>query len=157
MFRDADPTRALAALRQGLTLAQNSGNHFIESQLAAVLCRVEAKHGDPLGALDYFRLAIRNHYESGNTTLISTPLAVLTAFFDQLGRYEAAATVAGFTFRPVTASSFPELSSAIEHLRDVLGNDVYESLAQAGANMTTTAMANYAFHQIDQARTELSA
>ncbi|ORV46774.1 ATP-binding protein [Mycobacterium conspicuum] len=155
VFRDVDPARSLTALHQGLMLAQNSGNHFIESQLAAVLCRVEAEHGNPLAALDYFRLAINNHYESGNTTLISTPLAVLTAFFDQLGRREAAATIAGFAFGPVTMSSFPELSSTITHLRDVLGNAAYETLAQAGAQMTTAAMANYAFDQIDQTRMEL--
>jgi predicted ATPase/class 3 adenylate cyclase len=154
-FRDADPARALAAMRRGLVIAQDTGNYNAESSLAAVLCRVEGKYGDPLAALDYFGLAIRNHYESGNTTLISTPLAILVAFFDRLGRYEAAATIAGFTFRPVTAASFRELSTVITHLREVLGNTVYESLAHAGSTMTTAAMANYAFDQMDQARTEL--
>jgi predicted ATPase/class 3 adenylate cyclase len=154
-FRDANPARALAALRRGLAIAQDTGNRLSESHLAAVLCRVEAKYGDPLAALEYFRLAIHNHHESGNTTMISTPLAILAAFFDQLGRYESAATIAGFTFSPVTLASSPELSTAIVHLREVLGDTVYESLARAGANMTTAAMANYAFHQIVQARTEL--
>ena len=155
VFRDADPARALAALPRGLTLAQSSGNHITESHVAAVLCRVEANHGDPIAALDYFRLAINNHHEAGNTTLISTPLAMLAAFFDRLGRYEAAANIAGFAFKPITAASFPELSTTIAHLREVLGSQVYESFAQAGASMTTAAMATYAFRQIDQARTEL--
>jgi hypothetical protein len=52
--------------------------------------------------------------------------------------------------------SFPEFSTTIAHLRDALGNRVYESLAHAGANMTTAAMATYAYDQIDQARTELN-
>jgi hypothetical protein len=86
---------------------------------------------------------------------MSTPLAMLTAFLDRLGRYEAAATIAGFAFKPITAASFPELSTTIAHLRDVLGSQAYESLAQAGASMTTAAMATYAFRQIDEARTEL--
>jgi predicted ATPase/class 3 adenylate cyclase len=154
-FRDTDPARALQALRRGLTIAQDTGNHTSESHLAAVLCRVEAKYGNPLSALDYFDLAIRNHHESGNTTMISTPLAILAAFFDRLGRYEAAATIAGFTFRPITARSFAELSTTIAHLSQVLGDRSYESLAQAGATMTTAAMANYAYDQISQARTEL--
>jgi predicted ATPase len=154
-FRDTEPIRALAALRRGLAIAQDSGNRSSESHLAAVLCRVEAKYGDPLAALEYFGLAIHNHHESGNTTAISTPLATLAAFFDQLGRYEAAATIAGFAFKPVTTASFPELSTAIAHLREVLGSEVYQSLAQVGASMTTAAMANYAFRQIDQARTKL--
>jgi hypothetical protein len=88
-------------------MAQESGNRSSESHLASVLCRVEAKHGDPAAAFDYFRMAIHNHHEAGNTTLISTPLATLAAFFDQLGRYEAAATIAGFAFSPMTAASFP--------------------------------------------------
>ena len=36
------------------------------------------------------------------------------------------------------------------HLREVLGDETYESLANAGGNMTTAAMAAYAFAQIDQ-------
>jgi hypothetical protein len=156
-FRDTDPARALEAMRRGLAIAQDSGNRMSESHLAAVLCRVESKYGDPIAALDYFRLAIHNHHEAGNTTSISTPLALLAAFFDRLGRYESAATIAGFAFRPVTAVSFPEFNTTIAHLRDALGNRVYESLAQAGANMTTAAMANYAYDQIDQARTEMNA
>ncbi len=40
-------------------------------------------------------------------------------------------------------------------VREVLGDTVFESLAHAGATMTTAEMANYAFRQIDQARTEL--
>ena len=143
-------------MRRGLAIAQDSRNRSSESHLAAVLCRVEAKYGDPVAALNYFRVAIHNHHESGNTTLISTPLAVLAAFFDRLGRYESAATIAGFAFRPVTAASFPELSTAITHLRDVLSDPTYESLARKGETMTTAAMATYAYDQIDQApsRTE---
>src|SRR5262249_12903897 len=101
------------------------------------------------------RLAIHNHHESGSTAMISTPLAILAAFLERLGHYEAAATIAGFAFSPVTAASFPDLNAAIAQLREALGDSEYESLAQRGANMTTTAMANYAFHQIDQTRAEL--
>ena len=155
VFRDADPARALKAMRRGMAIAQETGNKNGESHLAAVLCRVETKYGDPIAALKYSKLAVHNHHESGNTTGISTPLATLAALFDRIGRYETAATIAGFAFRPVTMSSFPELGATIAHLQEVLGEGVYQSLAQAGADMTTTAMANYAFHQIDQARTEL--
>jgi predicted ATPase/class 3 adenylate cyclase len=154
-LRDTDPARAIGAMRRGLAIAQDSGNRTCESHLAAVLCRVESKYGDPLAALDFFGLAIHSHRESGNTTAISTPLAMLAAFFDRLGRFEAAATIAGFAFKPVTAASFPELSTAIAHLRDVLGSQPYESLAEASAGMTTAAMATYAYDQIGQARIEL--
>ena len=86
-----------------------------------------------------------------------SPLAILAAFLDRLGRYEAAATIAGFAFSPFTAASFPEIDTAITHLRDVLGDQTYESLARKGETMTTAAMATYAYDQIDQARAELNA
>jgi hypothetical protein len=49
----------------------------------------------------------------------------------------------------------PEITTAITHLRDVLGEAAYESLARNGETMTTAAIATYAYGQIDQARTEL--
>ena len=57
----------------------------------------------------------------------------------------------------MTAWGFPELDAAIAHLRDVLGDQTYESLARKGETMTTTAMATYTYDQIDQARAELNA
>jgi hypothetical protein len=50
----------------------------------------------------------------------------------------------------------PEINSAIAHLREVLGDPAYESLACEGETMTTAEMVNYAFDQIDQARAELN-
>ena len=53
--------------------------------------------------------------------------------------------------------AFPESAAAITHLRDVLGDQTYESLARKGETMTTAAMVTYAYDQIDQARAELNA
>ena len=49
------------------------------------------------------------------------------------------------------------ISTAIAHLRHVLGDQTDESLARKGETMTTAAMVTYAYGQIDQARTELNA
>jgi hypothetical protein len=87
--------------------------------------------------------------------MIGNPLAILAALLDRLGRHEAAATIAGFALSPLTALAFPEISTAIAHLRDVLGDDTYESLARNGQTMTTAAMATYAYDEIDQARAQL--
>jgi hypothetical protein len=156
-FRHADPVRSLAALRRGLVIAQDSGNRFAETSLAFMLCRLETEHGDRMAALDYLTVAIRNHYESGNTGMMHIPLALLAAFLDRLGRYEAAATVAGFALTPLSAAGVPEITTAIAHLRDVLGDPVYESLAREGETMTTAEMVTYAYDQIDQARARLTA
>jgi predicted ATPase len=154
-FHDADPAGALEALRRGLVIAQDSGNRGNETTLAASVSRLEAEYGDPLAALNYLTVVIGNLHDAGNTTLIRTTLAILAALFDRLGRHEPAATIAGFAFSPITAAISPEINTAITHLRDVLGDATYESLARKGETMTTAAMATYAYDQIDQARTEL--
>jgi hypothetical protein len=105
----------------------------------------------------WIALAIHNFHNSGNTTTMRGPLAVLAAFFDRLGRYEPAATVAGFALSPFSASAVPEITAAITHLREVLGEQTYDTLAHKGETMTTAAMAMYAFDQIDEARRQLNA
>jgi predicted ATPase len=154
-FRDADPLGALDALGRGLVIAQDCGDRALASLLAPFLARLEAEHGDTVSAFDHLTLAIRNYHNAGDTTTIRSPLAVLAVLFDRLGRYEPAATIAGFALSPMAAAVFPEITIAITHLRDVLGDQTYESLARKGATMTTAAIATYAYDQIDQARTTL--
>jgi predicted ATPase len=155
-FGDADPAAALDAQRRGLVIAQGSGNRNTETRLAGSLARLEAEHGDPLAALGYVELAVRNFHDAGNTTMICFPLTVLAATFDRLGRYEPAATITGYAFSPLTAKANPELTTAITDLRNVLGNQAYESLARTGEAMTTAAMVTYAYEQIEEARTGLA-
>jgi predicted ATPase len=155
-FRAGDPGLALAAARRGLSIAHDSGNRFNETMLVHMLSGLEAEYGDRVAALDYFTVSIGNFHESGNTYMVSAPLALLAVFLDRLGRYESAATIAGFAAaNPMTTAALPELDTAIAHLRDVLGHATYESFARAGASMPNTAMVTYAYDQIDQARTEL--
>jgi predicted ATPase len=153
--RDTYPAQALDALRRDLMIAQDSGNSANVTNGAANLARLEAEHGDPLAALDLVTLAIRNYDDSGSVDMTRTPLAVLAVFLDRLGHHEAAATIVGFALRPFTATVFPEITTAVSHLRDVLGDQTYESLARKGEMMTTAAMVTYAYDQIDQARAEL--
>ena len=154
-FRDADPVGALNALSRGLVIAQDSGNRSHASALATGVALLEAEHGDTVSAFDHLTLAIRNYHNCGNTITIRIPLAVLAVLFDRLGRYEPAATIAGFALSPIAATGVPEITTAITHLRDVLGDETYESLARKGETMTTAAMTTYAYDQIDQARTTL--
>jgi len=79
------------------------------------------------------------------------------AFHSARRHDESAATVAGFAFNSMTAAAFPEINTAIAHLRASLGDQTYESLARKGETMTTAAMVAYAYGQIDQARAELNA
>jgi predicted ATPase/class 3 adenylate cyclase len=156
-FRDADPDRARDVLQRGLVIAQDSGNRAYESHIAVTLARLEAEYGPPLAALEYASQAIRTYHDSGNTSMMGTPLVVLATLFHRLRRHLPAATIAGFALNPFTEAVLPEFSTAIAHLREVLGDQTYESLARKGETMTTTAMVTYAYDQIDQARTELNA
>jgi predicted ATPase len=153
----ADPVAALTAARRGQQVAEDSGNRGNGTLLASLLARLEAEYGDSLGALHYISLAIRNHYDSGNPTNLRTPMATLCTVLDRMGRYEAAATIGGFGFNPFAVASQPELGTSIAHLRDVLGNQTYESLARKGETMTTAEIVTYAYDQIDQARAALNA
>ena len=154
---DADPMRARDALRRGVAIAQDSGNRYNVSQLANVLGRLEARHGDSVAALDHLALAIRNYHDSGNTTVVRVPFAALVALLDKIGRFEPAATIAGYALNPITRGWIPEINAAVAHLREVLGAPTYESLARKGEAMTTSAVTTYAYDQIDQARAELNA
>jgi predicted ATPase len=155
-FRERDPDSALEALRRGLIVTQDSGNRGNETHVTGALAHLEAERGDPLAALGYVALAIRNYHDSGNTIHMRPPLAVLAAHFDRLGRHESAAIIAGFALSPLTATTSRDINATVAHLRDVLGEATYEQLAHKGETMTTAAMATYAYDQIDQARAELS-
>jgi hypothetical protein len=111
----------------------------------------------PLAALDYFTLAIGKYHDAGNTYMICLPLGTLAAFFDRFGRYEPAATIAGFAATSPLAAlpALAEFGTAIAHLRDVLGETTYESLARKGDAMTIAEIVTYAYDQMDQARAEL--
>ena len=102
-------------------------------------------------------MSIRHLHDSGNSTTIHAALADLAALFDRLGHDEVGRDHGGFAVMPYTRSVVPEISTAITHLRDVLGDETYESLARRGETMTTAAMVTYALDQIDQARAELNA
>ena len=62
----ADPVGALIACRRGLQVAEGSGNRANGTNLATVVARIEGQYGDPLRALHYVAVAIRNHHDSGS-------------------------------------------------------------------------------------------
>jgi predicted ATPase len=154
-WRNADPDRALQAMLRGVVLARDSGNRFNETHLTANLAELAVERGDPNSALDHMGLAIRHLHDSGNSVTLNSPLTNLAILLDRLGRHEAAATIAGFALSPLSAASFPKINTTIAHLRGVLGDEEYESLARRGEVMPSNAMVAFAYEQIEQARTEL--
>ena len=118
---------------------------------------VAATETNPIHFFEYLTLAIHHYDDSGNVANLRNPLAILACQLDRFRHHEQAATISGFAASAFTLASYPQLNTTIAHLRDVLGDQTYESLARRGEVMTIAAMASYAYDQIDQVRTELNA
>ena len=115
------------------------------------LADVEAEFGEPASAFDHVTLALRNYHDSGNTTMIGGALGSSPLCSTGSDATNAAATSEVSRAAPAS-HCFPEITATIAHLRDVLGDQTYESLARKGAKMTTSAMVAFAYDQVDQAR-----
>ena len=117
------------------------------------LGRLEAEHGDMASAFDHLGLAIRHMHDSGDTS--DTPLAALAALLtgSDATRWRPPSPV---SHSAPHRGRYPQIDTAIAHLREVLGDPTYESLARKGETMTTAEMVTYAYDQIDQARAELN-
>ena len=138
-YRDADPATAYDVHRRGLAIAHESGNQQVETIHAVSLARIAATHRDPVEAFEYLTLSIRNYYDSGNFYIMSAPLVVLAVLLGRLGHHESAATIAGFVVDSDASAVYPEITSTIAHLRDVLGDDHYKSCARTGQAMSNAA------------------
>jgi predicted ATPase len=147
-----DPVTFYDVARRALAIAQDCGNRQMEAGIAVMLSLAASTHDDPADALDYLSLAIRHYYDAGSVSLMHNPLAILAGVFDRLGRHEQAATVSGFAASAMARAGYVEFDPTIAHLRAVLGDEGYESLAQAGEAMTIAAVANYALTHIEHAR-----
>jgi hypothetical protein len=82
-------------------------------------------------------------------------MGILVALLDRLGHYEPASVISAFFVTPVSRATYPEITTAVTHLRDVLGDTAYDALARSGASMTDSAKARYALEQVDLALAEL--
>ncbi|OBH40492.1 ATP-binding protein [Mycobacterium mantenii] len=154
---DDDPSAAYDALRRSLTIAQESGNRQMESASASTVLLVAATYREPIECFETLLVLIGRYYDVGNTALLRNPLAILASLLEGLGHHEQAAIISGFASTDFSRASYPQLNAAIAHLRDVLGDQTYESLARQGETMTPADMVAYAYDQIDQALAELNA
>jgi predicted ATPase/class 3 adenylate cyclase len=152
-YRDSDPAVFYNSARRALAIAQGCGNRQMEAAIAVMLSMLATTRDDPSDSLDSLALAIRHYYDAGSISLIRLPLVILADVFDRLGRHEQAATVSGFAASAMARASYPQIEATVTHLRETLGDDVYESFAQAGETMTIAAIANYALVNIERART----
>ena len=108
-------------------------------------------------ALDYSAVATRNHHERGQHRHYAWQSGLARRVSGSARTLRTSDSHLRFCRRSIDRTPDPEITIAITHLREVLGDQTYESLARKGEMMTISAMATYAFDQIDQVRTELNA
>lgn len=154
--RESDPTAAYESLRRAWVIAEESGDRQQTSIVAGLLTKLAADRGEFTEAFDYISQMIRHYFDSGSVELMRNAIGLLAALLDRLGHHESAATISGFATTALAYTSFPEIAAAITHLCEVLGDAAYDRLAQAGASMSATEIANYALAQIDRARTDVT-
>ena len=154
-FRDADPDRAREALRRGLVIAQDSGNRATRPTW-----RPPWPDSKPNPATRWPPSNTSPWPSATTTTRETPPICVPTWLSSPLSRSARTLRTSGHHRRIRLQSphrvAIPEIDTAIAHLRDVLGDQTYESLARKGETMTTAEMVTYAYDQIDQARAELN-
>ena len=155
-FTATHPARALTGLRQGLAYSQEHRLLFRATRIAQELAVLEAVHGQLDKALELFDATIDSLYRAGERTTLAAALANLAVFFDRREQPEIAATVYGTSAHHASTILVINLPGALTHLRAVLGKAVFEDCVAAGAAMEPAEAVQYARHQIQLARRQLS-
>ena len=152
----ADPVGRSQALRRGLQIAEDSGNRF-----NGHIWRPSLPESRPNTATRFTRSTTSPWRSTITTTRATRRDASTPGYPRYASRPDRTLRTRShhrrFRVNPLTAVTFPELRTAIAHLRDVLGDQAYESLARKGETLSTAEIATYAYDQIDQARAELNA
>jgi tetratricopeptide (TPR) repeat protein len=135
-FAGADPARAVAAYEQALVVARASGNRFLELTTAADLAALQAQSGDPARALRSFRDVIGTWRRSPDLMFASHGLGSLIVLLARIDRLEPAAILHGAVVAAAGSSAFaPELTAAVERLRDRLGAASFDEYSRRGARL----------------------
>ena len=151
-FGDADPTRALEAMREALTVASDHRVVYIEAIASRDAASLEALHGDPRRAIALLQTTLESLHRAGddvgNLLITFADLAVL---FDRLERPEIAATLYGASRRHGDIGWAVHLPDVVDHVRSILGDTTFDELAGAGAAMALGDAVSYAQHQMQLA------
>jgi predicted ATPase/class 3 adenylate cyclase len=151
-FAGTDPTRALSLFREGLNYAKEHRLLLFEAATALDAAALESVHGDPGQSLALFDTAIDSLHRAGNIITLTMAFAYLALFFDRFDRPEVAATLYGASTNHTVINSVIDLPGAVDHLRTVLGDVVFEKCAVSGAGMDPVDAVSYARHHIELAR-----
>jgi predicted ATPase/class 3 adenylate cyclase len=153
----ADPAGALKAVRQGLAYTREHRMPYFEGFVAREAAALEAVHGTRRDALALFDTTIDSFHRTGNIAHVAYTLAYLAVFFDRDGLAEIAATLYGTSIRYGIARIVMDFVETVDHIRTVLGDDVFDQCVATGSAMEPAAAVRYARDQIQTARSVLEA
>jgi len=159
-LQDDDPARAVACLREQIDASDQMRWNSIAGSCWALLCRVEANHGDPTAAIESARTAIRHFAEYGNRIMTVFTLKHSANAFRRAGNPDVAAILLGWVDQQPQRGTAGEEGELYERqqaeTRDELGIEEYAILTARGAAMSYDEIVEYALQQADQLMPEPS-
>jgi len=149
VFAETDSEKALDAYERAVAIARQSGNRFWETLVIPKVAALQARSGDPIGALRSFLDTVNSWHQSTDLMFVSHGLGGLIVLFDRLGHATAAATLNGALTAMVESTAFlHELPDATVRVRRVLGDAAFDDAARRGAAMAFSEVVNYASDQV---------
>jgi predicted ATPase len=158
VFAETDSEKALDAYERAVAIARQSGNRFWETLVIPKVAALQARSGDPIGALRSFLDTVNSWHQSTDLMFVSHGLGGLIVLFDRLGHATAAATLNGALTAMVESTAFlHELPDATVRVRRVLGDAAFDDADRRGAAMAFSEVVNYASDQVLRALATLGA
>jgi hypothetical protein len=152
----SDPTAALQACEQAVTIASSSGNRFWALMASSWMAALHVQAGAPITALQSFRQTFHASGRSSDLGFALTGLAGLVLALQRAGEPAAAATVHGFVSPRFDAKTLPEhVLKAVDALQQEMGARTFAQAMSIGAAMTQREIERYAIEQIDRALAKL--
>jgi hypothetical protein len=146
---------ALETLRECLELSRQAGLRRIEMFAHFGIATVEIAIGDYHPALDLLRASIQWEFDAGDFYALKWPLALTTALLARCDLAEPAATIAGYATTPFTLAAYPQFATAVDQLRETLGDSAFDRLGQRGRTLPSHEIVAYALEAIEEARVQL--
>ncbi len=151
-FVEADPIRALGALREGLLYAQQHRLSMYEMTMARWAARLESVHRDLGQALSLYETSIDTFHRAGDVANLAAAIGDLVVLFDRLDRPEVVATLYGAMADQGITVAIPGFTEAAAHARAALDEGVVQECSAAGTAMELADAVRYARRQIQLAR-----
>lgn len=136
----AAPEEADASLRRSSELARNVGNRWVEAFALTEVLWLDARKGNPVGALAGYASVIDTWYRNGDWANQWLSLRHVCGIFAQLGANRSSAVLYGSLAAAGAAAALPfepsdaeRLGNLVDELRRVLGAAAFAEAVREGA------------------------